>query len=70
MFRLDPYDPITVHAEPGLAQTADAATATAPISVLVADDHPLYRQGIIRALEADGGSSSSATPATALQRCG
>ena len=55
MLRLDPYDPITVHAEPGPAPTAEVATATAPISVVVADDHPLYRQGIIRALEADGG---------------
>jgi two-component system, NarL family, nitrate/nitrite response regulator NarL len=54
MFRLDPYDPITAHAEPGPAPTAQTPTATATISVVVADDHPLYRQGIIRALEAYG----------------
>ena len=30
-------------------------TATATVTVIVADDHPLYRQGIIRALDGYGG---------------
>ena len=32
-----------------------AGTCTEPLRVVVADDHPLYRQGIVRALEAAGG---------------
>jgi two-component system nitrate/nitrite response regulator NarL len=54
MFRLEPYDPITVHAEPRRAPTAQTPMATATISLVVADDHPLFRQGIIRALDAYG----------------
>lgn len=55
MQALDPYDPITVLAEPGPTPTAEILTATATVRVVVADDHPLYRQGIIRALDAYGG---------------
>lgn len=32
-----------------------AGAWTAPLRVVVADDHPLYRQGIVRAVEAAGG---------------
>ena len=32
-----------------------AGTWRVPLRVVVADDHPLYRQGIVRALEAAGG---------------
>jgi two-component system nitrate/nitrite response regulator NarL len=39
-----------------------------PLRVIVADDHPLYRRGIVRALEADGGTvlAEAADGASAL----
>ena len=69
MLDLDPTIP-TAHAERLTTALAERSAAGGVIRVLVADDHPLYRQGIVRALDAAAASSSSATRATALPRCG
>jgi two-component system nitrate/nitrite response regulator NarL len=47
-FELHADYPRTLTAEPS------AGTWKSPLRVIVADDHPLYRQGIVRALEAAG----------------
>jgi DNA-binding NarL/FixJ family response regulator len=42
----------------------------APLTIVVADDHPLFRAGIVRALEEAPGSSSSARRPTGRLRSG
>jgi two-component system nitrate/nitrite response regulator NarL len=53
MLDLDPTIP-TAHAERLTTALAERSAAGGVIRVVVADDHPLYRQGIVRALDASG----------------
>jgi two-component system nitrate/nitrite response regulator NarL len=62
---------LTTHPEPVLGDTAP--TEPDPLRVVVADDHPLYRDGIVRTLEGSGafavvGEASDGATALALIR--
>jgi two-component system nitrate/nitrite response regulator NarL len=54
MLDLDPYTPSTTYLEPFPAPVDELPVAGGMIRVVVADDHPLYRQGIVRALDGSG----------------
>ncbi|WP_187368807.1 response regulator transcription factor [Baekduia soli] len=55
MLHLKPDDPATVSDLRRPWPTGMAAARPRTIRLVVADDHPLYREGIIRALDAHGG---------------
>lgn len=75
MLDLAPYSPLSSAAQ-AVPQHAGAPASDVPttrVRVVVADDHPLYRQGIVRALQADSdfavvGVAADGTTALALIR--
>lgn len=54
MLDLDPYDPIAGAGQPRATVPA-RPTATGPTRLVVADDHLLYQQGLVRALDGHRG---------------
>lgn len=53
MLDLAPYDPVTAtHPSP---HTATASRRAVGVRLVVADDHPLYREGVVHALQSYGG---------------
>ncbi|MGZ4277765.1 MAG: response regulator [Solirubrobacteraceae bacterium] len=55
MLDLEPRSPLDTGTRPRHAAADETPQATTLLRLVVADDHPLYRQGIVRALDAYGG---------------
>lgn len=55
MLELDRTRPLAPQPQPRPAPSARTRTVATPLRLVIADDHPLYRQGIVRALDGHGG---------------